>query len=369
MKVGVGVADITPPLPVTLAGFIEGPVATEVHDPLEVRALRFEAGGTAVCLLVCDLLGMSPHFSGPVREAVGAALGLEMPAVLTACNHTHAGPSVMAGAPWPTPEGYLDLLVERCVEAARRATAHVADATFRFGRWPLPEGLSLNRRGHHHDPAFAVLDVVGAGGERIATLANLAIHPVALGPECTAVSSDWIGSFRRTLEARAGGTAVLLSGALGDVNPRHVHRQHNDCHDDGYAEAEELGEELGEAVDDALATAEAVEGTGIGVERVRRLTVAPDPDSLLGRPRRGKPVGIDLVEWSLGPVRLVTFPGEAFEALGRRIEGRHDGRVLLAGLSPSWHGYFPEPFTDGYEEDMTLGREAVRAVADALVEG
>lgn len=369
MRVGVGCADITPPLPVTLAGFVEGPIATEVHDPLEVRVLRFEEGGTAVCLLVCDLLGMSPHFSGPVRQAVATALGLDLPAVLTACNHTHAGPSVMAGAPWPTPEGYLELLVERCVEAARRATAHVADAAFRFGRWPLPDDLSLNRRGHHYDPTFAVLDVVTPAGERLATLANLAIHPVALGPECTAVSSDWVGSFRRTLEARAGGTTVLLSGALGDVNPRHVHRQHNDCREDGYAEAEELGEELGEAVDDALSTAEAVDGSGLGVERVRRLLVDADPATLLGRPRRGKPVGVELVEWSLGPIRLVTVPGEAFQALGRRIEDRYDGRVLLAGLSPSWHGYLPEPFTEGYEEDTSLGAAAVRLIADALVDG
>ena len=68
-------------------------------------------------------------------------------------------------------------------------------------------------------------------------------------------------------------------------------------------------------------------------------------------------------------MRLVSVPGEAFHALGRAIEDRvaADGaHVLLAGLAPEWHGYLPSPFTDGYEESMSYGREAVRTIAAAL---
>src|SRR6478752_4142902 len=90
----------------------------------------------------------------------------------------------------------------------------------RAGRWTLPDGLSINRRGLPYDPSFAALDAIGSDGTRIGTLANIAIHPVALGPECLAVSSDWVGSFRTALEARIGGRAGMLQGAQGDVNPR-----------------------------------------------------------------------------------------------------------------------------------------------------
>jgi hypothetical protein len=365
LRVGVGTADITPPVPVVLAGFFEGPVATEVHDRLEVRALHLAEGDAAVCLLVCDLLGMSPRFAGPVRAAVAGALGLGLPAVLTACNHTHAGPGTMTGSPWPTPEGYLEQLVEACCDAAREARAGAVDASLRFARSPLPADLSLNRRGHPYDPTFALLDVVAATGDRLATLANVAIHPVALGPECVAVSPDWIGPFRRALEARAGGTAVLLSGALGDVNPRHVHRQENRCTADPFQEAEVLGRGVAEAVDGALGQADDVGGSRLGVERWRRVRVDPG-DTRLGRSRRGKAVEVELIEWSLGPVRLVSVPGEAFHALGRRIEDRHGPRVLVAGLAPTWNGYLPEPFGDGYEEDMSLGSKAVSVIAAAL---
>ena len=57
------------------------------------------------------------------------ALGLERAAVLTSCIHTHAGPEHdrrERPPRWVTPEGYRDLLVERCVAAARDAAANAA---------------------------------------------------------------------------------------------------------------------------------------------------------------------------------------------------------------------------------------------------
>jgi len=142
------------------------------------------------------------HFDGgtrlnaPIKPALafGATLGLARGAVLTSCIHTHAGPSTIAGGHllgWITPPGYRETLVAGCVAAARAAEAAAVPATLRAGRAALPAGLSLNRRGLPYDPAFSVVDVLGAGGARLGTIANVSIHPVALGPECLAVSSDW----------------------------------------------------------------------------------------------------------------------------------------------------------------------------------
>lgn len=374
MRVGVGTAVITPEtMPVHLAGFAEEQVAHEVRDDLEVRAVFIESGDVAVCLLVCDLLGMTHHFADPVRDAVGAALGLPRAQVLTSSVHTHAGPSAMAGTEvlgWFTPEGYGALLVERCTAAAVAAqAAAVDDVSFRFGRWPLPPGLSLNRRGHPYDPWFTALDVLGADGARVATIANLAIHPVALGPECLAVSSDWVGAFRLELERRLGGRAVMLQGAQGDVNPHHVHRQDNECTGDLFAEADELGAELAQAVDAVIGEAEPVPIDGPAVER-HRVFDAPTSDSLLNRGRGNRPMKVELVEWSLGPVRVVSIPGEGFHALGHAVDERAGGKVLIAGLAPTLQGYFPVPWTDGgYEEDTSYGRAFVEAVSGALLSG
>ena len=63
LEAGFGAAIITPPTPVQLAGFIDDQPATEVHDDLEVRALFMRGEHGSVCLLVCDLLGLSPRFA------------------------------------------------------------------------------------------------------------------------------------------------------------------------------------------------------------------------------------------------------------------------------------------------------------------
>jgi hypothetical protein len=370
LEAGFGTAIITPPTPVQLAGFIDDQPATDVHDDLEVRALFLRGEHGSVCLLVCDLLGLSPRFANPVRDAVATALELDRAAVLTSCIHTHAGPSTIQGGHllgWITPDGYLETLVERGVAAALSARAAAAPASLRAGRWPLPPGLSRNRRGLPYDPTFAVVDVIGAGDARIGTIANVSIHPVALGPECLAVSSDWVGSFRTALERRAGGSAILLSGAIGDVNPCHVHRQDNDCDGDGFAEAEQLGNDVAECVDGVLGETDPVAADGPEVVRHRVIDVTLG-STLLTAGREGRTVPIELVEWTIGPVRLVSIPGEAFHALGRAIEARATPgtHVLLAGLAPEWHGYLPSPFGDGYEESTSYGRDAVATIAAAL---
>jgi hypothetical protein len=369
LRVGFGRGVITPPLPVALAGFSGrlGP-ATEVHDDLEVQAVLLSSGGDAetVCLLVLDLLGMSREFAGPVREAVARELGLSIPAVLTSCIHTHAGPSCLAGAEqlgWPTPEGYLDVLVGGAVTAAVEARANLEPATLRHDRAPLPAGVSINRRGNPYDPWFSVVDARSERGDRLGTIANVSIHPVALGRDTLAVSSDWVGSFRSAYEASDGGRAVLLSGALGDVNPRpHAHAEP----DGSFEHAEAVGREVAVAVSACADDAEEIAGdVNVEVSSVRTIQVPASGGlaALAGIER----MDVELVEWTIGPLGLVSVPGEAFHALGNAIAASRDRPTLLAGISPIWQGYLPEPFGEGYEETVSYGPEAVAGIRAALL--
>ncbi len=340
-----------------------------MRDDLEARVLYAHVDGVGLCLVVCDLLGMSREFANPVRDAIGAELGLPREAVLTACIHTHAGPSAIAGSErlgWPTPDGYLDILVHGCVAAAREARGTAEPATFHFSRQPLPDGLSINRRGLPYAPTFAVLDVRANSGARIGTLANVSIHPVALGPGLLAVSSDWVGSFRNALEASHDGRAVLLSGALGDVNPP-LHAHATGAYDnDNFQDADDLGRRVAAAVGPALEAA-AMVGEGIGVRRHRWIEVEAS-GALAALAGVVGPMSVELIEWMLGEVTLISVPGEAFHALGNAIEATKGDAVMLAGLSPVWQGYLPEPWGEGYEEGVSYGRAAVEGIRAALLE-
>lgn len=369
MRAGFGQAVITPPLPVVLAGFggRKEPVS-EVHDDLEVHALVLDQAGTTVCLLVLDLLLLGPDFAAPVRSAVARALGLPVDHVLTSCVHTHSGPAasvVLRRAGWPVLQGFLEVVVAGCVAAAQAAQLGLAEATLAYGREPLPEGLGRNRRDLPYHPTMGALTARGLDGSLLGSIGNVGIHPVALGPTCRAVSSDWVGSYRSAVRAATGAPAVLLMGAMGDVDPHGFSR-------DRLAEggdwdlAHRVGTDVAQAVTDLLTRVSALPD---------ELTVLP-PRHL--RPRAGlslmtvlgsqvgRRLDVELHEWSLGGVRLVSVPGEPFDALGRGILAAREERALLAAISPVWHGYLPMPFRSGYEEKMSGGRRFVSAVAEAL---
>ena len=224
----------------------------------------------------------------------------------------------------------------------------------------------MNRRELPYDPRFSVLDVRGAGGGRIGTVANVSIHPVVLGSPWLEVSADWAGPFRTALEAGGGGTAILLSGPLGDVNPVEHHTDVPTHLAEAIREATTLGAAVAHAVLEACEAAEPV--TGPLAVASRSLTVSPGATTLAGLLGVDQ-VAVELVEWAIGGVRLVSVPGEPFHALGRRIEDARPGVTLIAGLAPVWSGYLPEPYGEGYEETVSLGPDAVREISEAVVGG
>lgn len=370
VEVGFGRGIITPEPPVVLAGFggRKGPVHEVRHD-LEARAVVFRDGDVTLCLLVLDLLMLTPDHADPLRAAVGRALGIPAGQVLTSCTHTHAGPSSAAKASragWPTPDGYLQVLSAGCIDAASAAHAAREPATFAYARDALRMDLSANRRHLPYDPEIAVLEARRLDGSRIGTIANVGIHPVALGMACRAVSGDWVTTFRQRGEQATGAPTVLLSGALGDVNPGHDPRPQPDGGGD-WDGAEALGEGVAAAVALLLPRLrDAGDRARVVARREVVLRPAVTVASLLGGVAL-RPVTVELIEWALGDIRLVSVPGEAFHAFGRVVARARDDKVLLAGLAPAWHGYLPEPFRAGYEESMSYGRRFTKRVRELLV--
>lgn len=372
MRAGFGAATITPELPVFMAGFgARSEPAAAIRDSLEARALVLEDRGTALCLVVCDLLGMTPDFSTPIRRRIAGELGTDVGCVLVSCTHTHHGPSCLTGSEalgWPVPDGYRDLLESGCVAAALHAKERSEGAELRYARAPLP-AVSFNRRGHPYaSPELAVLDVVRRDGHRLGVVCNAGVHPVALGPRNLEISTDWVGPMRAELEALAGGLAVGLSGAFGDVNPLPPQGVPENTYEPwATAEATEgIGRDIARAGAEALDDASGVPD-GLRVVRDEAVDVRLG-DTGLARLAGDASQSVEFVEWSVGDVRVVSLPGEAFFALGREVEDARGRRTLLAGLAPAWHGYLPHPFTEGYEEGLSYGDEAVAAIRRKLLD-
>lgn len=366
LRVGFGSGRITPEVPVFLAGFAaRDKPALSVRDELEAHAMVIEHDAARLVLVVCDLLAMSPDVARLVRKAVAQALDLSLEHVLTACTHTHTGPNVLRGGEklgWPTPDGYERHLVDGCLEAALDAVAAAEPAELLCGRRALPPTVSMNRRALPYDPSFAVLEARRADGSSIGLLANVGVHPVSLGAHCLEVSPDWVGHFRSAVGSVSGGGVILLQGSLGDVNPVDPddHVEHGDHH-----HAAQIGHGIAEAVLGLREDLAPVRGPfGGAVSRTIQAPVGTTPLTMLTGMTGD--LDVELVEWHLGSLRIVSVPGEAFHALGASVEASREGEVLLAGLAPAWQGYLPEPWGDGYEETVSYGEQFVATVHAAL---
>lgn len=360
---GTGTADITPVEAVRLAGFLAREPAVPplvVADPLQVRAIALRRGADTALLLVLDLVGLSAPVAASLRLAVATGTGVPVERVLPSCTHTHSGPDTLLGM--DLHEGYLARLEAAAVTAATGALAALAPVSVGVAEVAVPPELAVNRRGNPHTPRLQLLDLHAPAG-RLATVVGVGIHPVTHGPDVHVVTADWVGHCRTAVEAVLGGTAVVVSGALGDVNPPGG---------DGYDRSGggvELARSVGAAVAAlAVAASDRTEDVGPGLRLDHRGVELPVADTDISRLVSGgaDTVVAELFDWSLGYVHLVSMPGEPLGAFAADV--RRDGLVLPVGLAPSWQGYLPHPdaISGGYEDELGLGAPAMRRLLDAL---
>lgn len=93
LELGVGIADITPPVGYWRYGY--PPVkSTGIKDPLYAKALVFKQGDEQGALLICNLLGIPRDLSRVVRENVSKETGIPFQNITVSATHTHTSPAI-----------------------------------------------------------------------------------------------------------------------------------------------------------------------------------------------------------------------------------------------------------------------------------
>ncbi|MBM4370431.1 MAG: hypothetical protein FJ098_02170 [Deltaproteobacteria bacterium] len=378
LTAGAATADITPDLghTVYLAGFAPDRRATGIRHPLEAGALVLRQGQEAVALVTADLVGLLR----PDVEAIRRRVTRVPPERVLVCStHTHAGPDTIGmwgkgalGIPLCSgvdPE-YMERLHAAVADAVDRAAAAAAPVRALAGAFDAPTSWVTNhRRGGARYDRVTIL-ALARDGEAVpgAVLVNFAAHPEGLWERNTEVSPDYPASLRTRL--RAGGVAIPLffNGPLGGMLTPDIpismdlpgRRKMVD----------NLGEQLGDRVLQAL--------PGLPALPAARVRVARAVESLPNRNwrfRLGSRLGVfqrdlstggvetemNLVE--LGPLRLLTVPGEPLPELGHRLAEALDAPLpAVLALGNDELGYIlPEELTGRreyrYERSMTLSPE------------
>ncbi len=390
LRAGTARANITPYVGAFLAGFGNRDHGCEgIHDELFARALVLQGGETALCIVSCDLIGLTRESVGTIRKQIEAATGIPAAHVMLACTHTHSGHTMgLLRHPGLDPE-LVHVTEKKIAGAAIMAHRSVAGAALGAGkgrarigvnrREKKPEGgvvLGKNPEGAT-DPDVAVLRVDDAAGKPLALVVNHACHPVVLGGRNYQVSADYPGQVAAFVEGvYPGAVCLYLNGCCGNINPTVVGGTFEDVRRNGTflgCEAVQVAEGIrtgpaqlavrSTVVEVPLAPLPSAEEARATVEQRTRVLEEQlakgeisralyDADWLRGWARdvmaeysktdrqRTRPLEIQALRF--GDALLIGTPGETFVEIGLAIKGASPLRnTLVAAYANGNVGYIP----------------------------
>jgi hypothetical protein len=418
---GVGSAKINPESATPLSGFgfcmgdmTQCRVSDGIHDDLLATAVAFAdtENGEVVIFVGVDSIGLFPmdaeviEILSQTRIYEEYGVFLDGQRVIPAASHSHASPDTtalwgpMAGA--GRDDAYMELMLNGVVQAAVDAYADLQDVEMDWGRGSSP---NTDEDGFSHDNELVVLRGKKPNGDVLFTMTRWIAHPTAYGSSNLAISSDYIGPFRKKMEDEVGGMASFLNGPIGSVYPDRPHTcgideeafpdgwRSPDVNPQDYIKVSCTGYQVADNAIAALQDTKPLAETGIKFRRqdfkfhcnnelfvlLRDFAPMPlpyfdtaDPESKLDC----------MVDWvTLGDLNFLTTPGEAFPRFAfdgaDLITGAGFENVIPLGLSPMWIGYLltVDQWKDinlSYHQSLSPGPdihprfvEAVQAMVDA----
>ncbi len=243
-EVGIAVRDITPELPIRLAGYAgRNRPADKLDTPLVVQALALKnASGERFVFVALDNCEVSPAFMQPVLQQLADRFQLGRGEVAVVSSHTHSAPvleQTLTDMAQPGPEegeriaNYSRLLRTKLVEVVGAALADCRPAMLEHGLGRAT--FAMNRRVYQGDKVVfgdnpdgpvdwdvPVLRVKGTNGAVRAILFGYACHGTSVrsGDDWYMVSGDYMAYAREHLERlQPGATAMFLTGMGADSDP------------------------------------------------------------------------------------------------------------------------------------------------------
>ena len=241
---GAGRADITPPVGTPMGGFANRASPCQgMLDPLFARALYLSTQDASTFIITLDALAISAERAQQLREIAATIASIArrptpQSHIQIACSHTHSGIDLaglrMGNSALRTRiDTYFALVcdavqaaVAQACECASTATLSVGSTTCVIGRnrrlRPGHAAITDTERaqGTNIDQTLTVLRFTHAArDEVIATLFQIACHPVCLGPENVRASGDFVGLAAQRIEVHTSAPALFLNGAAGNITP------------------------------------------------------------------------------------------------------------------------------------------------------
>lgn len=241
MEAGAASIDITPDVPIRLAGYAARPEteATSALQRISAKALALgsDEQGPAVILTV-DLVGITWRITSQVVDFLSKQEGIDPARVAIFASHTHGGPEIgslinilqshsghFSDSLLPLNQlvhiaEYTEQLTEKLKKVAVEALKNRKPAYVSWGQGQALFAKNRRTKGGPVDVALPILKITDPDGSLRAVFVNYACHGTTLGGSVNEVHGDWISEAKRVIEARhPGATALIALGTAGDANP------------------------------------------------------------------------------------------------------------------------------------------------------
>ncbi|XZE36659.1 neutral/alkaline non-lysosomal ceramidase N-terminal domain-containing protein [Pirellulaceae bacterium SH501] len=400
VRAGFAKVDITPTVPTPMAGYYQGRLSTETHDPLWCRATVLDDGNTRVALVALDLITTTRWLTTETRERIAAKTSIPAANVLLSATHSHTGPVMydpansryqLLGNGNPATEKYMAELPEKIANCVAQALHGLQVVRVHAGVGDEKD-LAFNRRFFMNDgtvgwnpgklnpkivreagPTDSTLPVVAFYGEDsklLGLLSNFSIHLDTVGG--TQWSADMPYAMLRSLQEVTGDKCHLQysTGCCGDVNHIDVRKAFPQK---GHEEAARIGTRLAGAALRTLPSLGAAQGAKLHAtstlvtlpaakhaqQRVAWAKEIADRSQKTPQPpfrdmveafrildiesRNQEPYSVEVQVISLGSdVAWVSLPGEIFVQLGIAIKDGSPFQVTsVHELANGSIGYIP----------------------------
>ena len=240
MEVGVARVDITPEVPIRLAGYAaRSKSETEtVLQRLSAKAIAFGSDAQHPSVLITvDLVGIPWRITKRVGEQLAKKAGIDPSQFVICASHTHGGPevgnllnilqsrgdhfsdSLLALNQLVHISQYTEQLIQKLEEVALAALKNRQPALVAWGQGQALFAANRRTKGGPVDPALPMMRITNPDGTLKAVFVSYACHGTTLGG-INEIHGDWIGEAQRMIEANHPGTIAMVAlGCGGDANP------------------------------------------------------------------------------------------------------------------------------------------------------
>lgn len=243
-RIGIARADITPPVGIYARnwGAAKHDVARAIHRPLTLTAMTLAGvdGGRSLIYVDADLgWWKSPQTFRNFLGRLHQALDVDPANLIFALSHTHSAPPLTDNSDSLPASGvyqkWFEQLFDTTVRTVRGALENQFAALIEWHDGHC--GLATNRDLPDPDPSrhriicgynpasdaddtLFVGRITDATGRIRGTLVNYACHPTTLAWDNEAISPDYVGAMRETVQSATGAPALFMLGVCGELAPR-----------------------------------------------------------------------------------------------------------------------------------------------------